>query len=162
MFKTWPTCRFSMVNHITFIFIKTMSHDLLVQMAYVRLHDIQKKTVSHQEPIIWSKQLPNFAVVDPGEGGGGQSSRLWDKGGPGSKKIWSKNRGTTQVPPLDSPLFCAKVILKIYWLVKMSRQEYIDVAFSGLLSPYGLLFPPKPFLMLIGKMARSNPQNVGC
>ena len=48
-----------------------MSHDLLVQMAYVRLHDIQKKTVSHQEPIIWSKQLPNFAVVDPGEGGGG-------------------------------------------------------------------------------------------
>ena len=94
-------------------------------------------------------------------GGGGQSSRLWDKGGPGSKKIWSKNRGATQVPPLDSPLFCAKVILKIYWLVKMSRQEYIDVAFSGLLSPYGLLFPPKPFLMLIGKMARSNPQNVG-
>ena len=48
-----------------------MSHDLLVQMAYVRLHDIQKKTVSHQEPIIWSKQLPHFAVVDPGEGGGG-------------------------------------------------------------------------------------------
>ena len=42
-----------------------MSHDLLVQMAYVRLHDIQKKTVLHQEPIIWSKQLPNFAVMDP-------------------------------------------------------------------------------------------------
>ena len=122
-----------------------------------------KKTVSHQEPIIWSKQLPNFAVVDPGEGGGGGggSFSLGRKGGAGQKKIWSKNRGATQVPPLDSPLFCAKVILKIYWLVKMSRQEYIDVAFSGLLSPYGLLFPPKPFLMLIGKMARSNPQNVG-
>lgn len=35
----------------------------------------------------------------------------------------------------------------------MSRQEYIEVAFSGLLSPYGLLFPTKPFFMLIGKMA---------
>ena len=42
----------------------------------------------------------------------------------------------------------------------MSRQEYTEVAFSGLLSPYGLLFPTKPFFMLIGKMARSNPQNV--
>ena len=42
-----------------------MPHDLLVQMAYLRLHDIQKKTVSHQEPIIWSKQLPNFAGVYP-------------------------------------------------------------------------------------------------
>ena len=107
-----------------------------------------KKTVSHQEPIIWSKQLPNFAVVDPGEGRGGGGSHLDSeiRGAQAQKKIWSKNRGATQVLPMDSPLFCPKVILKIYWLVKMSRQEYIAVAFSGLLSPYGLLFPPKPFL----------------
>ena len=113
LFKTWPTCRFSMVNHITFIFIKTMSHDLLVQMAYVRLHDIQKKTVSHQEPIIWSKQLPNFAVVDPGEGGGGgQSSRLWDKGGPGSKKFGLKIGGPPRSLPWIRPCFVPKSFLK--------------------------------------------------
>ena len=70
-----------------------------------------KKTVSHQEPIIWSKQLPNFAVVDPGEGGG-QSSRLWDKGGPGSKKIWSKNRGPPRSLPWIRPCFVPKSFLK--------------------------------------------------
>ena len=91
-----------------------MSHDLLVQMAYVRLHDIQKKTVSHQEPIIWSKQLTNFAMVDPGEGGGGEGSSHLDpeiSGGPGSKKffwalqasIWSKNKGGGTGHPGPSP-----------------------------------------------------------
>ena len=104
---------------------------------------------------------PQFCSGGSRRRGGGSHLDSEIRGTQARKKIWSKNRGATQVPPLDSPLFCAKVILKIYWLVKMSRQEYIDVAFSGLLSPYGLLFPPKPFLMLIGKMARSNPQNVG-
>ena len=121
----------------------------------------QKKTVSHQEPIIWSKQLPNFAVVDPGEGWGGSHLDSERRGAQAQKKFGLKIGGPPRSLPWIRPCFCAKVILKIYWLVKMSRQEYIDVAFSGLLSPYGLLFPPKPFLMLIGKMARSNPQNVG-
>ena len=93
-----------MVNHITFIFIKTMSHDLLVQMAYVRLHDIQKKTVSHQEPIIWSKQLPNFAVMDPylqiRRSGGREGGIHLDpeiSGGPGSKKIFWGSSGLNLV-----------------------------------------------------------------
>ena len=96
-----------------------MSHDLLVQMAYLRLHDIQKKTVSHQEPIIWSKQLPNFAVMDPylqirRRGGGREGGSHLDpeiSGGPGSKKffgalqasIWSKNKGGGTGHPGPSP-----------------------------------------------------------
>ena len=71
-----------------------------------------KKTVSHQEPIIWSKQLPNFAVVDPGEGGGGQSSRLWDKGGPGSKKFGLKIGGPPRSLPWIRPCFVPKSFLK--------------------------------------------------
>ena len=34
-FKIWPTNFFWRRNHITFIFIKMMSHDLLVQMAHL-------------------------------------------------------------------------------------------------------------------------------
>ena len=34
LFKIWPTKRFSKAKSCNFIFIKTMSHDLLVQMAY--------------------------------------------------------------------------------------------------------------------------------
>ena len=35
LFKVFPTSHFSMAkSYITFIFIKTMSHDVLVQMAY--------------------------------------------------------------------------------------------------------------------------------
>ena len=37
LFKTWPTNSFLKASHITFIFMKMMSHDLLVQMAYWRL-----------------------------------------------------------------------------------------------------------------------------
>ena len=56
----------------------------------------KKKTVSHQEPIIWSKQLPNFAVMDPHlqirrRGGGREGGSHLDpeiSGGPGSKKIF--------------------------------------------------------------------------
>ena len=34
LFKIWPTNRFRRQNHMTFIFIEMMSHDLSVQMAY--------------------------------------------------------------------------------------------------------------------------------
>ena len=34
LFKIWPTYRFRRQNHTTFIFLKTMSQELLVQMAY--------------------------------------------------------------------------------------------------------------------------------
>ena len=36
LLKIWPTNRFMKKNHITFIFIKTMSHDLFEQMAYLK------------------------------------------------------------------------------------------------------------------------------
>ena len=36
LFKIWPTDGFLKANYITFIFIKMMSHDLLVQMAYCK------------------------------------------------------------------------------------------------------------------------------
>ena len=34
LFKIWPTYCFSKAKSLTFIFTKTMSHELLVQMAY--------------------------------------------------------------------------------------------------------------------------------
>ena len=110
-----------------------------------------KKTVSHQEPIIWSKQLPNFAVVDPDlqirrSCGGGSHLDPEISGGPGSKKIfwalwasiWSKNNGGggTQVPPLDPPLFCAKVILKIYWLVRVHWSCFLCVTVTLIMVYY--------------------------
>ena len=41
-----PLIVFRRQNHITFIFIETMSHDLLVQMAYLSKSQVFRATVS--------------------------------------------------------------------------------------------------------------------
>ena len=50
LFKIWPTNRFSKAKSYNFHFIKTMSDDLLVQMAYYRGKEsnLRKMCISHQ------------------------------------------------------------------------------------------------------------------
>ena len=71
-----------------------------------------KKTVSHQEPIIWSKQLPNFAVVDPGEGGGGSHLDSEIRGAQAQKKFGLKIGGPPRSLPWIRPCFVPKSFLK--------------------------------------------------
>ena len=65
-----------------------------------------KKTVSHQEPIIWSKQLPNFAVVDPGEGGGGSHLDSEIRGAQAQKKFGLKIGGHPGPSPGFALVLC--------------------------------------------------------
>ena len=54
-----------------------MPHDLLVQMAYVRLHDIQKKNCFAPGADNLEQATPQFCSGGSRRrGGGGQSSRL--------------------------------------------------------------------------------------
>ena len=72
----------------------------------------KKKTVSHQEPIIWSKQLPNFAVVDPGEGWGGSHLDSERRGAQAPKKFGLKIGGPPRSLPWIRPCFVPKSFLK--------------------------------------------------